>query len=88
MEVGGLVGHKKSPPRMTGKADDFNSWAKPYLEVTERFITVTRNVEPEIRLTSNILEECHTIQAQTGHQSLTVLRRYIRDGELFRENAG
>ena len=27
------------------------------------------------------------IQEQTGHQSLTVLRRYIRDGELFRENA-
>lgn len=27
------------------------------------------------------------IQAQTGHQSLTVLRRYIREGELFRQNA-
>jgi integrase len=27
------------------------------------------------------------IQDQSGHQSLTVLRRYIRDGSLFRENA-
>ena len=27
------------------------------------------------------------IQAQTGHKSLLVLRRYIRDGSLFRENA-
>lgn len=27
------------------------------------------------------------IMAQTGHRSLTVLRRYIRDGSLFRENA-
>jgi site-specific recombinase XerD len=28
-----------------------------------------------------------SIQAQSGHKSLTVLRRYIRDGSLFRENA-
>ncbi len=28
-----------------------------------------------------------SIQAQTGHRSLTVLRGYIRDGSLFRENA-
>ena len=27
------------------------------------------------------------IMAQTGHRSLTTLRRYIRDGSLFRENA-
>jgi site-specific recombinase XerD len=27
------------------------------------------------------------IQAQTGHKSLLVLRRYIRDGELFRNSA-
>jgi len=27
------------------------------------------------------------IQNQTGHKSLTMLRRYIRDGSLFRENA-
>lgn len=27
------------------------------------------------------------IQDQSGHRSLTVLRRYIRDGNLFRENA-
>jgi len=24
---------------------------------------------------------------QTGHRSLTTVRRYIRDGNLFRENA-
>jgi site-specific recombinase XerD len=28
-----------------------------------------------------------SIQDQTGHKSLTILRRYIRDGSLFRENA-
>ncbi len=28
-----------------------------------------------------------SIQNQTGHRSLAVLRRYIRDGSLFRENA-
>ena len=28
-----------------------------------------------------------SIQKQTGHKSLLVLRRYIRDGSLFRENA-
>ena len=27
------------------------------------------------------------IQDQSGHRSLLVLRRYIRDGSLFRENA-
>ena len=27
------------------------------------------------------------IQDQSGHKSLTVMRRYIRDGSLFRENA-
>ncbi|MFO0840898.1 MAG: site-specific integrase [Gemmataceae bacterium] len=27
------------------------------------------------------------IQEQSGHRSLTVMRRYIRDGSLFRENA-
>lgn len=27
------------------------------------------------------------IARQTGHKSMTVLRRYIRDGELFRDNA-
>jgi integrase len=27
------------------------------------------------------------IRRQTGHRSLTTLRRYIRDGHLFRENA-
>jgi integrase len=27
------------------------------------------------------------IQEQSGHRSLAVLRRYIRDGSLFRENA-
>lgn len=27
------------------------------------------------------------IQGQTGHKSLTVLRRYIREGSLFRDNA-
>ena len=28
-----------------------------------------------------------SIQAQTGHKSLEMLRRYIRDGNLFRENS-
>ena len=28
-----------------------------------------------------------SIQEQSGHRSLLVLRRYIRDGSLFRENA-
>ena len=28
-----------------------------------------------------------SIQNQTGHRSLATLRRYIRDGSLFRENA-
>jgi len=28
-----------------------------------------------------------TIMKQTGHRSLTVLRRYIRDGEMWRKNA-
>jgi integrase len=28
-----------------------------------------------------------SIQDQTGHKSLIILRRYIRDGNLFRENA-
>jgi len=28
-----------------------------------------------------------SIQDQSGHRSLAVLRRYIRDGSLFRENA-
>jgi site-specific recombinase XerD len=28
-----------------------------------------------------------SIMAQTGHRSLTMVRRYIRDGSLFRENA-
>jgi integrase len=27
------------------------------------------------------------IMGQTGHRSLTTVRRYIRDGNLFRENA-
>lgn len=27
------------------------------------------------------------IQEQTGHKSLVILRRHIRDGSLFRENA-
>jgi len=27
------------------------------------------------------------IAAQTGHQSLLILRRYMRDGDLFRGNA-
>ena len=27
------------------------------------------------------------IMRQTGHRSVTTLRRYIRSGELFRENA-
>jgi integrase len=27
------------------------------------------------------------IMAQTGHRSVTMVRRYIRDGELFRDNA-
>jgi integrase len=29
----------------------------------------------------------HDIMRQTGHRSVTVLRRYIRDGNLFRNNA-
>ncbi len=28
-----------------------------------------------------------TIMNQTGHRSLAMVRRYIRDGELFRDNA-
>jgi hypothetical protein len=28
-----------------------------------------------------------SIQEQSGHRSLAVMRRYIRDGSLFRENA-
>jgi integrase len=27
------------------------------------------------------------IQQQSGHKSVAMLRRYIRDGELFRKNA-
>ena len=27
------------------------------------------------------------IALQTGHQSMAILRRYIREGSLFRENA-
>jgi integrase len=27
------------------------------------------------------------IMAQTGHRSVLMVRRYIRDGELFRDNA-
>jgi integrase len=27
------------------------------------------------------------IMAQTGHRSVSMVRRYIRDGNLFRENA-
>jgi site-specific recombinase XerD len=34
----------------------------------------------------NGVEE-RVIQNQTGHKSVTVLRRYIRDGSLFRQNA-
>ncbi|HQR02857.1 MAG TPA: site-specific integrase [Rhodocyclaceae bacterium] len=30
----------------------------------------------------------HKIQQQTGHRSLAMLHRYIRDGQLFVENAG
>ena len=28
-----------------------------------------------------------SIMNQTGHKSVTMVRRYIRDGSLFRENA-
>lgn len=28
-----------------------------------------------------------SIMAQTGHKSLPMVRRYIRDGRLFRNNA-
>jgi len=28
-----------------------------------------------------------TIAQQTGHKSMVILRRYIRDGNLFRDNA-
>ena len=28
-----------------------------------------------------------SIQDQSGHRCLVVMRRYIRDGSLFRENA-
>ena len=28
-----------------------------------------------------------SIMAQTGHRSVAMVRRYIRDGNLFRENA-
>ena len=31
--------------------------------------------------------EERVIAQQTGHRSMTVLRRYIREGELFRQNA-
>jgi integrase len=31
--------------------------------------------------------EERVIAQQTGHKSMTVLRRYIRHGELFRQNA-
>ena len=31
--------------------------------------------------------EERVIAQQTGHRSMTVLRRYIRHGELFRQNA-
>ena len=34
----------------------------------------------------NGVEE-RVIQNQTGHRSVIVLRRYIRDGSLFRQNA-
>ena len=30
----------------------------------------------------------HKIMAQTGHRSMDMLNRYIRDGELFLNNAG
>jgi hypothetical protein len=32
------------------------------------------------------VEEC-VIAQQTSHRSMSVLRRYIRGGELFRQNA-
>ena len=35
--------------------------------------------------TANTLERI--IAQQTGHRSMAVLRRYIRHGELFRQNA-
>ena len=31
--------------------------------------------------------EERVIAQQTGHKSMTLLRRYIRSGELFRQNA-
>ncbi len=36
--------------------------------------------------TINVASE-RSIMVQTGHRSLAILRRYIRDGSLFRENA-
>ena len=34
---------------------------------------------------ANVLER--VIARQTGHKSMAILRRYIREGSLFRENA-
>ena len=34
----------------------------------------------------SLISEC-AIMAQTGHKSVGMVRRYIREGSLFRENA-
>jgi hypothetical protein len=41
-----------------------------------------------VRECSDATRHAHPVHlAQTGHRSTTVVRRYSRDGSLFRENA-
>ena len=54
-------------------------------EETSHEVLLTYSVHtPECGLPRNLPL---SIMNQTGHPSLTTVRRYIRDGNLFRENA-
>ncbi|HEV8639318.1 MAG TPA: hypothetical protein VG370_34350 [Chloroflexota bacterium] len=44
-----------------------------------------RSLRAELATAANVPER--VIALQTGHKSMTVLRRYIREGSLLRENA-
>jgi hypothetical protein len=49
------------------------------------FVTV-HSVSPATAAANAGVSE-RSIMAQTGHRSLKTVRKYIRDGSLFRENA-
>jgi hypothetical protein len=44
------------------------------------------NAAPETQAAMNGVRE-FVIMKQTGHKTVATLRRYIRSGEIFRENA-